>query len=34
MTRAPNLAACVLARLLNRANETGDDYLTLLTSYC
>lgn len=33
MTRAPNLAASVLARLLNRAKETGDDYQTLLTSY-
>ena len=33
MTRTPNLAASVLARLLNRAKETGDDYQTLLTSY-
>src|SRR5690606_25272270 len=29
-----NLAASVAARLLNRARETGDDYQTLLTSYC
>lgn len=36
MTRATkaNLAASVAARLLNRARETGDDYQTLLTSYC
>ncbi|MCC6197742.1 MAG: nucleotidyl transferase AbiEii/AbiGii toxin family protein [Burkholderiales bacterium] len=33
MTRTPNLAASVLARLLNRAKETGDDYQALLTSY-
>ncbi len=32
-TRA-NLAASVAARLLNRAKATGDDYQTLLTSYC
>jgi hypothetical protein len=29
-----NLAASVAARLLNRAHATGDDYQTLLTSYC
>jgi len=29
-----NLAASVAARLLHRARETGDDYQTLLTSYC
>lgn len=29
-----NLAASVSARLLNRAKERGDDYQTLLTSYC
>lgn len=36
MTRGTkaNLAASVAARLLNRARETGDDYQTLLTSYC
>jgi predicted nucleotidyltransferase component of viral defense system len=34
VTRHPNLAASVAARLLNRAKETGDDYQTLLTTYC
>ena len=34
MTRTPNLAASVAARLLNRTKETGEDYQTLLTSYC
>jgi len=29
-----NLGASVAARLLNRARQTGDDYQTLLTSYC
>ena len=29
-----NLAASVAARLLNRAKQSGDDYKTLLTSYC
>ena len=29
-----NLAASVAARLLNRAKQAGDDYQTLLTSYC
>jgi len=29
-----NLAASVAARLLNRAKQSGDDYQTLLTSYC
>jgi hypothetical protein len=29
-----NLAASVAARLLNRAKQTGDDYQTLLTSFC
>ncbi len=29
-----NLAASVAAQLLNRAKQTGDDYQTLLTSYC
>jgi hypothetical protein len=29
-----NLAASVAARLLNRASQTGDDYQSLLTSYC
>lgn len=28
-----NLAASVLARLLARAKETGDDYQTLVTRY-
>jgi hypothetical protein len=30
----PNLAASVAARLLRRSKQTGDDYQTLLTSYC
>ena len=34
MTRHPNLAASIAARLLNRAKETGDDYQSLLTTYC
>ncbi|HEY3380878.1 MAG TPA: nucleotidyl transferase AbiEii/AbiGii toxin family protein [Vicinamibacterales bacterium] len=34
MTRHPNLAASVAARLLSRAKVTGDDYQTLLTTYC
>jgi predicted nucleotidyltransferase component of viral defense system len=34
MSGKPNLAASVAARLLNRARQTGDDYQTLLTSYC
>ncbi len=34
MKEKANLAASVLARLLNRARETGDDHQTLLTSYC
>ncbi len=34
MTGQADLAASVLARLLNRARETGDDHQTLLTSYC
>src|SRR5262245_49245596 len=34
MNAKANLAASVAARLLNRARETGDDYQTLLTSYC
>jgi len=34
MTDKANLAASVLARLLNRAKETGDDHQALLTSYC
>lgn len=34
MTTPANLAASVLARLLNRAKETGDDHQTLLASYC
>ena len=34
MTGKANLAASVLARLLNRAKQTGDDYQTLLSSYC
>lgn len=34
MTGKTNLAASVAARLLNRARQTGDDYQTLLTSYC
>jgi predicted nucleotidyltransferase component of viral defense system len=29
-----DLAASVAARLLNQARQTGDDYQTLLTSYC
>jgi predicted nucleotidyltransferase component of viral defense system len=34
MTGRTNLAASVAARLLDRARQTGDDYQTLLTSYC
>ena len=34
MTAKANLAASVAARLLNEAKRTGDDYQTLLTSYC
>jgi hypothetical protein len=34
MTGKVNLAASVAARLLNRARQDGDDYQTLLTSYC
>ena len=34
MSGKSNLAASVAARLLNRAKQTGDDYQTLLTSYC
>lgn len=34
MSGKANLAASVAARLLNQARETGDDYQTLLTSYC
>lgn len=34
MTGTTNLAASVAARLLNQARQTGDDYQTLLTSYC
>lgn len=34
MSTRANLAASVAARLLNRAKQTGDDYQTLLTSYC
>lgn len=29
-----NLPASVAARLLNQAKQTGDDYQTLLTSFC
>jgi hypothetical protein len=29
-----NLPASVAARLLNRAKQTGDDFQTLLTSFC
>ncbi len=32
--RKKNLPASVAARLLNRAKQTGDDYQTLLTSFC
>jgi hypothetical protein len=32
--KANNLAASVAARLLNRAKQTGDDYQTLLTTFC
>ena len=32
--RRTDLAASVAARLLNRARQTGDDYQTLLTSFC
>ncbi len=32
--RKSNLAASVAARLLNRAKQTGDDYQTILTSFC
>ncbi len=34
MSGRTNLAASVAARLLIRAKQTGDDYQTLLTSYC
>jgi len=34
VTAPANISASVLARLLNRAKETGDDHQTLLTSYC
>jgi hypothetical protein len=34
MTGKPNLAASVAARLLKQAKATGDDYQTLLTTYC
>jgi hypothetical protein len=34
LTGKANLAASVAARLLNRARETGDDYQTLLASFC
>jgi Nucleotidyl transferase AbiEii toxin, Type IV TA system len=34
MTAQTNLAASVMARLLNRARDTGDNHETLLTSYC
>jgi hypothetical protein len=34
MTSKTDLGASVTARLLNRAKQTGDDYQTLLTSYC
>jgi hypothetical protein len=34
MTGTPNLAASLAARLLNQAKATGDDYQTLLTTYC
>ena len=34
MSGKTNLAASAAARLLNQAKQTGDDYQTLLTSYC
>jgi nucleotidyltransferase AbiEii toxin of type IV toxin-antitoxin system len=34
MPEKKNLGASVTARLLNRAKQTGDDYQTLLASYC
>ena len=34
MSGKTDLATSVAARLLNRARQTGDDYQTLLTSYC
>jgi hypothetical protein len=34
MTGKTNLAASVAARLLNQAKQKGDDYQTLLTTYC
>jgi hypothetical protein len=34
MSARRNLAASVAARLLDRARKAGDDYQTLLTSYC
>jgi Nucleotidyl transferase AbiEii toxin, Type IV TA system len=34
MKASANLAASIARRLLNQANETGDDYQTLLTSFC
>ena len=33
-TRRSNLPASVAARLLNHARQTGEDYQTLLTSFC
>lgn len=32
--RKRNLSASVAARLLNRARQSGEDYQTLLTSFC
>ncbi len=34
MSPGANLSASIAARLLNRAKTTGDDYQTLLTSFC
>jgi len=34
MSGKTDLAASIAARLLNRAKQTGDNYQTLLTSYC
>lgn len=34
MKSKADLGASVMARLLNRAKEAGDDYQTLLTAYC
>ena len=34
MSGKTNLPASIAARLLNRANQEGSDYQSLLTAYC